>query len=117
MSDTKRETIQAQAERFAGTRVAVCRCKHCKVAFLAEKRSSKWCSAGCRKAAFIKRQARPPTKKAKRTASMIEEVLVSASSEIETAKPVARCVHCGGKVRSRAEEAICGMCGLNFDGA
>ena len=90
MSDTKRETIQAQAERFAGTRVAVCRRKHCKVAFLAEKRSSKWCSAGCRKAAFIKRQ-----------------MLGSP----------ARCVHCGGKVRSRAEEAICGMCGLNFDGA
>lgn len=116
MSDTKRETIQAQAERFAGTRVAVCRCKHCKVAFLAEKRSSKWCSAGCRKAAFIKRQAQP-ARKSKRAASVIEEVLASASSEIRTARSTARCVHCGGKVRSRSEEAICGMCGLNFDGA
>lgn len=116
MSDTKRETIQAQAERFAGTRVAVCRCKHCKVAFLAEKRSSKWCSAGCRKAAFINRQARP-AKKDKRAASVIEEVFVSAFGENQTAKPVACCVHCRGKVRNRIEEAICGMCGLNFDGA
>lgn len=108
MSDTKRMTADEQLGAFAGCRVTVCRCVGCRINFLSLHSHAKWCSAGCRKAAYKDRKATgavPPPRPIKR------------APEPATLNGRGRCVHCNGKVRLRSNDAICGMCGLNFDGA
>lgn len=159
MSDTKRMTADEQLGAFAGCRVTVCRCVGCRINFLSLHSHAKWCSAGCRKAAYKDRKATgavTPVRRVKPAPPMsavgvarcgahvgvqlvggrcpacdaervtlhdlgLSELPVGVTIE-EAAQHVVfsapgRCVHCNGKVRLRSNDAICGMCGLNFDGA
>lgn len=123
MSDSKRMTADEQLRAFAGSRVTVCRCVGCRANFLSLHGHSKWCSAGCRKAAYKERKATGDVAPRRVTLHDLGLAAIPVGVTIEEAaqhvvfSAPGRCVHCNGKVRLRSNDAICGMCGLNFDGA